>query len=141
MSLQMRKVSGVLNKRSKPVFSPAIITLINCIHYYNLPTVPGPPNSLNVSLLTVESISITWTEISSDQQYGIIIEYIVCIKEVGSANCTFMQTVDANSQPFSLNQTGLMPNTNYIITVQGRNSAGLGDTVETTIQTGQYFIL
>lgn len=91
-----------------------------------LSTGPGAPASLNATAQSAIELTITWTETPIEQHFGVIVEYLVCIRVVGEESCDFTLMHNATDMPFQVTQSDLEPNTTYSIRVRAINEAGSG---------------
>ena len=95
-----------------------------------LSTVPGAPASLNATAQSATEITVYWTGTPIEQHFGVITEYVVCVREVGEESCDFTLTHDATVMPFQVTQSDLKQNTTYSIRVRATNQVGLGEYTE-----------
>ena len=91
-----------------------------------LSTEPGAPASVNATAESATELIISWTETPIEQHFGVIVGYLVCIREVGAEACDFTVMHNAADMPFQVTQSGLEPNTTYRIRVRAINEAGSG---------------
>ncbi|KAI6645895.1 hypothetical protein LOD99_13153 [Oopsacas minuta] len=85
-----------------------------------------PPTSVQAVGVSATEIRVTTSPIPSGTENGIILHYVVCFRLVNEEGCTISEEIDANDDPLTLVQGGLIPNTLYRIRVRAFNSAGGG---------------
>ena len=71
-------------------------------------------------------IEINWSSPASDQLYGVIQEYYICVREESGEACLFEITHNASITPFSATLSGLNPETTYRVRARAINGAGAG---------------
>ena len=92
---------------------------------------PGLPQNVNVISPSSTSLLVTWDHPLAPERNGVITGYIV-ISQKGSE----IVPTELFSNDTSQLLTGLMPFTNYSITVAGNTSAGPGEfTMPVTVRT------
>ena len=83
------------------------------------PSIPGAPTTLAGAAIGPESISLTWSDNSWNED-DFVIE-----QAVGAASTAFTFTTTADANATSLTMTGLTPGTTYRFRAKARNTAGL----------------
>ena len=111
---------------------PQIVTLVcSCCFLFHFHTVPGVPQSVNVTSPSSTSLMVTWDHPLAPDRNGVITNYTVK-RQTGSEAIT----IELPNNDTSLLLPDLMPFTVYNITVAGSTSAGQGEfTTPVTMRT------
>ena len=103
----------------------------------------APPQFVRAVNKTIDSIGVTWNEVPTCDQNGLIVNYTVSYHSVTPGYTVEEKSIIASSR--FANLTNLTRNTNYSITVMASNQIGNGPpsspTVVTTSNGSKFFFL
>ena len=103
-------------------FAPWKLCLHDFVSFVCTCAVPGVPRAVNGTSPSSTSMLLTWEHPLAPDRNGIITGYTVIIQTDSKMNTTELFSNDT-----SLLLTGLVPFTDYNITVAGNTSAGQGE--------------
>ena len=98
------------------------------IHYFTVPG--GPPEEVSAVVLSSTEIQVSWNEIDSIDQNGVIIQYEITYSSRSELN----NSVIINGSLYATNITGLEENTKYNISVRAYTSIGPGPFTDVVIK-------
>ena len=103
--------------RIKAYNSAGSSTYSNVVNSTTLEAPPTAPSDLIISTVSQDSVSLSWTD-NSDNEDGFIIERSI------SDTLNFSTLGDINSNTINFIDSGLEPNTSYFYRIKAYNSAG-----------------